>query len=456
MRVLLLSHTTGYQLRAFNDAAEKLGVDLVFATDRCDKLDDPWQDRAVAVRFHALNESVHAIVERHLRQPVDGVIAVGDRPVILAARSAAALGLPFHSVSGAVASADKRRSRAALAAAGLPAPSFSVFSAAASDHLGPPTSDLRPASPDRRPPTAVRRPAPHDLRFPVVLKPVGLSGSRGVIRANDAEEFAAAFERIRALLARTDIRAARTGLEDQIVVERYIDGREFAIEGVVTRGLLSVFAIFDKPDPLDGPFFEETIYVTPSSLDGNQQARLIDHVARGAQAVGLSHGPIHAECRMTADGRIYVLEIAGRPIGGLCSHVLTLQRPGLSKVPASQRDDRQSASLEEVLLRHAVGEPIGQWAREAAAAAVMMIPIPARGILKAVSGEDAARRVSGVTGVRVTAKIGQLLELLPEAGSYLGFIFARGDSAPDAERAVRDAHGRLTFEIARDIAVGRV
>ena len=434
VRVLLLSHTTGYQLRAFNDAADKLGVDLMFATDRCDKLDDPWQDRAVAVRFHALNESVHAIVERHLRQPVDGVIAVGDRPVILAARAAAALGLPFHSVSGAVASADKRRSRAALAAAGLPAPNFSVLSASSSD---------------------LRLPPP-DVRFPVVLKPVGLSGSRGVIRANDAEEFAAAFERIRALLARPDIRAARTGLEDQVVVERYIDGREFAIEGLVTRGVLSVFSIFDKPDPLDGPFFEETIYVTPSSLDGNQQARLIDHVARGAHAVGLSHGPIHAECRMTADGRIYVLEIAGRPIGGLCSHVLTLQRPGLFKVAASERDDRQSASLEELLLRHAVGEPIGDWVREAAAAAVMMIPIPARGTLKAVGGEDAARRVPGVTDVRVTAKIGQLLEPLPEAGSYLGFIFARGGSAVDAERAVRDAHGKMTFEIAREIAVGRV
>jgi biotin carboxylase len=441
VRVLLLSHTTGYQLRAFNDAAERLGVDLVFATDRCDKLDDPWQDRAVAIRFHALNESVHAIVERHVRQPIDGVIAVGDRPVTLAARAAAALGLPFHSVPGAVASADKRRSRAALAAAGLPAPNFSVFSASTPNPYLP-TSGLRP-------PTS-------DVRFPVVLKPVGLSGSRGVIRANDAEEFTAALDRIRALLTRPDIRAARTGLEDQIVVEHFIDGREFAVEGVVTRGLLQVFAIFDKPDPLDGPFFEETIYVTPSSLDGDEQARLIDHVARGARAVGLSHGPIHAECRMTVDGRIYVLEIAGRPIGGLCSHVLTLQRPGLLKVPASQRDEQQSASLEEVLLRHSMGEPIGEWMREGVAAAVMMIPIPARGILRAVSGEEAARRVPGVTNVRVTAKIGQLLEPLPEAGSYLGFIFARGASAPDAERAVRDAHQSLTFEIAREIAVERI
>jgi len=296
--------------------------------------------------------------------------------------------------------------------------------------------------------------------YPCVLKPVGLSGSRGVIRANDEAEFIAAFDRIRALLARGQIRAARTGLADQILVERYIDGREFAIEGVLTHGLLRVFAIFDKPDPLEGPFFEETIYVTPSSLDGDLQARVIDHVARGAQALGLSHGPIHAECRVTAEGQVYVLEIAGRPIGGLCSRVLTLEPTSALRPPTSDFTPPPSAlrppvSLEEVLLRHAIGESADDWMREARGAAVMMIPIPARGLLKGVAGEDAARAVPGVTDMRVTAKVGQLLEPLPEAGSYLGFIFASGGTAADSERAVRAAHGKLTFEIAREIAVGQ-
>jgi len=432
MRVLILSHTTGYQLRAFNDAAEKLGVELVFATDRCHKLDDPWQDRAVPVRFHALNESVHAIVERHLRRPVNGVIAVGDRPVVLAARAADALGLRWHSVAGAVASGDKRRSRTAMAAAGLPSPDFCVLSVSA-------VPDLRAA--------------PSNLRFPCVLKPVGLSGSRGVIRAENAIEFRAAFERIRALLARPQVRSARTGLEDYVLVERYVDGREFAVEGVVTHGVLRVFAIFDKPYPLEGPFFEETIYVTPSSLNADMQARVIDHVARGARALGLRHGPIHAECRLTSAGEVYVLEIAGRPIGGLCSQVLTLSRSEDARGPESSKPCAPNASLEEVLLRHAVGESIDAWHRETQGAAVMMIPIPERGQLKGVAGEDAARAVPGIISLRITAKVGQLLEPLPEAGSYLGFVFARGKAAADAERAVRDAHAKLTFDIAREIVV---
>jgi biotin carboxylase len=424
-RVLVLSHTTGYQLRAFNDAAEKLGVELVFATDRCHKLDDPWQDRAVAVRFHELDKSVRAIVERDRRQPVDGVIAVGDRPVVLAARAADALGLPWHSVRGALASSDKRRSRTALRIAGVPSPDF----------VSVPVSESAAV--------AARR---WEL-YPCVLKPVGLSGSRGVIRANNRQEFIAAFDRIGALLARSEVRAARAGLEGAILIERYIDGREFAVEGVLTQGRLHVFAIFDKPDPLEGPFFEETIYVTPSSLHDDLQARVVDHVARGAHALGLSCGPIHGECRITADGEIYMLEIAGRPIGGLCSRVLTFEGPPPPLRPSPP------ASLEEVLLRHAIGESAEDWSREAPGAAVMMIPIPARGTLKSVSGEEAARAVRGVTEVRITAKLGQLLEPLPEAGSYLGFIFARGDTAAIAERAVRDAHHQLTVEIAREITV---
>lgn len=430
-RVLVLSHTTGYQLRAFNDAAEQIGIELVFATDRCHKLDDPWQDRAVPVRFHELRASVNAIVERHQQQRLDGLVAVGDRPVVLAASAANAIGIPWHPVPGALASSDKRRSRAALAAAGLPSPQFTMLDprVSADDSAGTINDE--------------------GFEFPIVLKPVGLSGSRGVIRANDERECAAAVTRIRALLSRPAVRAARTGLEDLILVERYIDGREFAVEGVLTRGVLRVFALFDKPDPLEGPFFEETIYVTPAAVDPALQSRIVDHIARGAAALGLRHGPIHAECRVTARGDVFVLEIAARPIGGLCSRVLALVRTDASAAGNPER------SLEEVLLRHAVGESPDAWVRVPHAAAVMMIPIPARGLLKGVDGARNARAVPGVTDVWITAKVGQLLETLPEAGSYLGFIFARASTAPEAERAVREAHGKLNVEIAREIAVNR-
>lgn len=419
-RVLVLSHTTGYQLRAFNDAAAALGIELVFATDRCHALDDPWQDRAVAVRFHDLDASVAAIVERARGDPIAGVIAVGDRPVILAARAAEALGIPWHSVAGAIASTDKGRSRSLIAAAGLPSPRFRMLDAGFT---------IRDSG------SAIRDEGFEG--FPCVLKPRGLSGSRGVIRADDPREFEAAVQRIRALLARPAVRAARTGLEDEILVEDYIPGREYALEGVLTGGALRVFAIFDKPDALDGPFFEETLYVTPSRLPAPAQGRIVDHVKRASAALGLSHGPIHAECRVTPDGTIYVLEIAARPIGGLCSRVLTFG----------------SRPLEDVLLRHAIGDAIAGYTREPDAAAVMMIPIPSRGLYKGVRGEIEARAVPGVSGVQITAKAGQLLEPLPEAGSYLGFIFARGGTPQAAEASARAAHAQLTFDIASEIAV---
>jgi len=415
-RVLVLSHTTGYQLRAFNDAAQTLGVELAFATDRCHHLDDPWQDRAIPVRFFDVDASVTAIVRYAQEFPIDGLIAVGDQPVVLAARAADTLGLTWHSPAGARASSDKRRSRAALAASGLPSPAFAVV------------------------PAGVARMAEiYVPGYPCVLKPLGLSGSRGVIRVNDEQEFVAAFARINALLARPQIRASRTGLENQILVEQYIDGREFAVEGVMTHGAFRAFAIFDKPDPLEGPFFEETIYVTPSRLPADLQQRVIGHVQGAATALGLHHGPVHAECRVTRGGDVFVLEIAARPIGGLCSRVLAFS---------------PDASLENVLLQHALGAPVDGYARESLAAAVMMIPIPQRGMFKGVSGEERARAVPGVSEVHITAKHGQLIEPLPEAGSYLGFIFARGATPQDAEAVVRAAHRELQFDIAKPIAVG--
>ena len=478
-RVLVVSHTTGYQLRAFNDAAEQLGIELVFATDRCHRLDDPWQDRAVAVRFHEIDASVAAIAARARQTPVDGVIAVGDRPVFLAARAAETLGIRWHSVEGALASTDKRRSRTLLAAAGLPSPRFEVLDASSASasaasasaasapdlgpgtsdsgpgtsdaglgtsDLGPGTSDAGPGTSDAGPGTSDAGPRPPDVGFPCVLKPVGLSGSRGVIRAGDRREFETAYARIRALLARPEIRAVRAGLEDDILVEEYIDGREFALEGVMTDGRLQVLALFDKPDPLEGPFFEETIYVTPSRLTTSFQARVAGTIQHAATVLGLRHGPLHAECRVTSSGAIYVLEAAARPIGGLCSRVLSFEE-------AVDGGHAPRGSLEHVLLRHALGEPVDRVRRETAGAAVMMVPIPRRGMLRGVSGEEAAREVDGVTEIRITAKLGQILEPLPEAGSYLGFIFARGETARDAEAAVRGAHARLHFDISKEIAV---
>ncbi len=450
-RVLLLSATTGYQLRAFNEAAGRLGVTLTFATDRCHMLDDPWRDAAVPVRFYDEAASLQALAEAAVGEPFAGILAVGDRPAVLAALTAERLGLAGNSPAAARACANKRLSREAIASAGLPAPWFYTVPAGSS-----------PAA------------AASDARFPCVLKPLAMAGSRGVIRADDERQFTDAFKSLQSLLARPQIKAERNPAHETLLVEGYIPGREFALEGILDRGVFRPLALFDKPDPLDGPFFEETIYVTPPRLSESDQESIVHTIAAAARAIGLTHGPIHAECRVNERG-VYVLEVAARPIGGLCAKVLKFEkvrerlRPeraagGKSGAagpasesergwgPASRKDDAL-VSLEELLLRHAIGEPIDGYTRETAAAAVMMIPIPRRGVLKGVDGLDEAAAIGGVEEVTITAKTDQLLQPLPEGASYLGFIFARRASSDEAVAAVREAHAHLSFDIEKPIAV---
>lgn len=418
MRVLVLSTTTGYQLRSFGDSAERMGIDLTFATDRCRHLDDPWRDAAVPVRFHEEDASLRAIVDAAASRPVDGVIAVGDRPVVLAARAAQALGLRGNPPEAAAASVNKKLARARFAQAGLPVPWF--FEA---------------------PPEPAIADSPR-VQFPCVIKPLGMSGSRGVMRADAPGELRTAIARLRALLERKDVRVLRSGLEDAMLVEGFIEGREFAVEGAMIDGVLQPFAIFDKPDPLDGPFFEETIYVTPSHLSQAQQAAMIAHVQRAASALGLITGPIHAECRVGSAG-VFILEVAPRPIGGLCSKVLRF----------SAADETMTVPLEEVLLRHAVGEDITRYKRERPAAGVMMIPIPKRGMLRRVDGIERAAEAPNVEEVHISAKTDQLLEPLPEGASYLGFIFARASEREAVVHALKRAHAALHFDIASPLPV---
>jgi len=405
-RVLVLATTTGYQTRSFGEAAARLGVELVFATDRCHLIDDPWQDGAVAIRFYDEDASVAAIVDSTRTRPIDGILTVGDRPTVIAARVARALGLPGNPPDAAAAAKHKRLTRERLRAAGL---------------LQPRASSVQPRA------------------FPVVVKPVALSGSRGVMRANDQRDLDAAIERLRALLQSPDIRAERNEAHDEILVEEFIPGHEYALDGVLHRGELDVFALFDKPDPLDGPFFEETIYVT---TDDHRDA-IVGAVRDAAHALGLHHGPIHAEVRVNDTG-VYVLEVAARPIGGLCARAIRFFRTANpeSRIP-----------LEELLLRHARGEDVREWRRESDASGVMMIPIPRRGILRGVSGIDEAARVAHVDEVRITAKMEQLLIPLPEGASYLGFIFARAARADDVLHALRTSHAALRFAIDAELPV---
>ncbi len=429
-RVLLLATTTGYQTRAFGEAAERLGIELVFATDCCHMIDDPWRDQAIPIRFHDEAAAVTDIVLSARSRPLDGILVVGDRPTVIGARVGQALGRPGHPPESVAIAKNKQLMRERLHRAGLPVPAFV-----------PTTIGVDPAGLARA------------LRYPVVVKPVALSGSRGVMRADDPEGFVTAFNRLRTLLQSADIRAERSGAHDVVLIEDFIPGREYALEGLLHHGVLHVLALFDKPDPLDGPFFEETIYITPSVAEPDEQAAIVEAVTRAAEAIGLTHGPVHAECRLNpSTGRgpanVFVLEVAARPIGGLCARALRFEKRGRKSFASDP-----PIPLEELLLRHSLGESPEEWGRESFASGVMMIPIPRRGVFRHADGMEAARGVAGIGDIRMTAKADQLLVPLPEGASYLGFIFARGDRPGGVDRALRAAHAHLSFAIDPEIPV---
>ncbi len=403
--LLLVASKTGYQTREFATRARALGYHIQLATDRCNHLDDPWGDQAIPLRFERPEKAAESLGGRAF----DGIVAVGDRPAQIAAAIAAKLNIPFHPGCAVAASRNKFEARRLFAAAGLPVPPYRRFPL------------------DAHPGDAARQ-----VEYPCVLKPLGLSASRGVIRADSVEQFVAAFDRIRALLKQPEIQRMRDEQDRFLLVEEFIPGQEFAVEGIMSGGRLDILAIFDKPDPLDGPFFEETIYVTPSRADAPRQEAIRRATEVAVRALGLRHGPVHAEMRVNERG-VWMLEVAARPIGGLCAAAL--------KFSGGQR-------LEDVILRHAAGDYERPPELADPARGVMMIPIPREGVYAGVRGVTDAANVSGIEEVVVTAKEGQRLVPLPEGSSYLGFIFARGASPAEVEQSLRSAHACLDFEIA--------
>ena len=402
-RVLLLLPTTGYRNKDFLAAAEKLGVEIVAAANYCHQLAPSWGLAPImALHFDRPEEAADTVL-REIGGKPDAVLAVDDSGVELAALLAERLCLPGNPARAVRLVRDKLAFRRLLKEHEFPCPEF---------HHLPDDADPGKLAPE--------------LRFPVVVKARRLSGSRGVIRADDSEALARAVSWVRAIQSRADRDAQELGL----VIEDFIPGREYALEGTLQSGELTTLALFDKPDPLDGPCFEETLYVTPSRLPRESRDLIRQEVARACGAAGLASGPVHAEARVNDQGA-WILEIAARSIGGLCGRTLT---------------HSLGMSLEELILRQALAEPLPAGG-EGGAAGVMMIPIPRRGIYRGLEGLAAAQSVPGVTGVSITAEPGQILAPPPDGASYLGFIFARAARPEDAEHALRIAHRRLRFDI---------
>jgi biotin carboxylase len=407
-RVLLLMTVTSYKAGAFLEAARRLGVAVTVGSDRPQTLADLNPAGSLTLDFADSEGSVHAIEAFARLHPVHAVVAADDDGTLLAALAAETLGLAAHPPDAVRAAGDKLLTRQRLEAAGLPTPWFERLAL------------------DEDPEAVAER-----MRYPCVLKPLALAGSRGVMRADGPPGFADCFRRLAVLLGRSDARRADRGAGGALLVEGYIPGREVAIEGLLTRGRLRVLAIFDKPDVLEGPFFEETIYVTPTRIGLDERRAVVEGAQAAIRALGLDHGPVHAELRLNERGA-WALEIAPRTIGGLCSRALRF-------------DD--GVSLEELVLRHALGRETATFERERQASGVMMIPIPARGRLEGVRGVEEAREVPGVTEVRIGIPPGQWIEPLPEGSRFLGFIFARAADARDVESALREAHRKLSFDI---------
>ena len=406
-RLLLLIPTTTYRTKAFLDAARALGVEVVVASERSNTLQEAFPEGLLTLNFLKPDVAAREVVGFARRYPFDAVVPVDDLTTVVGAAIAEALGLPSNSVESAAAARNKAVMRQCLRGAEVRQPDFALLSI-----------DDDPGA------------AASQAEYPCVVKPTILAGSRGVIRADDPGQFTAAFRRLEAILRTPEVSALGEEAR-QVLVERFVPGLEVALEGLLVKGALRVLALFDKPDPLDGPFFEETIYVTPSRLPTGMQEAIADCTARAARTLGLREGPVHAELRVNEAGP-WIIEIAARSIGGLCSRVLRFGT---------------GMSLEELILRHGLSMEIPSFERERQPAGVMMIPIPRAGVLEEVRGQAEALAVPGIEEIAITAHSGQELVPLPEGWQYLGFIFARAGTPEGVEAALREAHRRLEFVI---------
>ena len=396
-RVVLLIPSATYRATDFVTAATALGLDLIVASDRRSTLHAVMGERAQVVPLDRPEQAADQLVALHERLPFDAVLGVDDQGVLAAGEVAERLGLPHAPTAAVAATRDKHALRERLSAAGMTQPSFSLTGddeavAAAVEAIGP----------------------------PCVLKPLHLSASRGVIRADSVTEALSVTGRIRDLAGSPDI-----------LVETYVEGIEVAVEALISDGTTHILAIFDKPDPLEGPYFEETIYVTPSRLPSGTQRRITDELDRSVDALGLNEGPVHAEFRINGD-EIVTLELAARSIGGLCSRALRFG---------------SGVSLEELILRHALGLGVDDRRLDHGASGVMMIPIPKRGTLVGVENLEAARSVDGIEGLEITIPRGQSVVPLPEGDRYLGFLFASGEEPDYVEASLRRAHSVLDIQI---------
>lgn len=404
-RVLVIAPHGSYRTAAFIHAANKLNIDVLIASQGEYSIVSDYV-QGLHIDFSNESSCIETIVAEAGQRAFSGIIGTDDTTIELAAKAAEKLSLPHNDPHAVKVAQRKDLARFSLEKSNVRIPKFDLL------------TTTKPLSEQ-----AVK------VKFPAVIKPVALSASRGVIRVNDQIELQQAVERIKKMLL--EERQIDESVREILLLEEFISGKEVAIEGMLHNGDLDVLAIFDKPDPLDGPFFEETYYITPTSFSEKVQLEIKKTVLQSCHSYGLSEGPIHAECRINEKG-VWILEVAARTIGGMCGRLLSLGT---------------GHSLEELVLLHAMGQRVEMKTLESTAG-VLMIPIPGAGILKRVEGLLEAQRVPFITDLSIEVREGYELVPLPEGNSYLGFIFAEAPTVEETEQALRDAHDRLNIVIA--------
>ena len=400
-RILLISEPNGYRLAPYIAAAKKMDLDTLVASCGRFSLTSEVVD-GLHVDLNNTESSLNTILNHAKKNPFAGVIGCDDSTVELAAIVARELGVTHNSPAAARLTRRKDLARSHLAKFGCRVPRHWLIN--------------------------LREPLEEQLKqvdFPCVLKPLALSASRGVIRANGAQEFIEACKRIAQILEAIENPVER----NHLLAESYIDGIEIAFEGFLDNGKLTTLAIFDKPDPLIGPYFEETIYVMPSKLDRRQHRQVIEEITKACQAYDLTTGPIHAELRIDHSSA-WILEVAARTIGGDCARSL----------------DDDSFNLEELIVSLAIGKQY-DLALPVEARGVMMIPIPKRGVLRRVEGLSEAIKIPHIENIEITTRSGNELIPLPEGNQYPGFIFARAETSDEVVTALRAAHEKLNFVV---------
>lgn len=404
-RVLVIAPHSSYRTAAYIQAAQSLACEVLIASEGEYSIVSDFA-KGLHIRFDEPENAFHTIITAAQDKPFSGVIGTDDSCLELAARVARYFNLPHNPPESVRLAGRKDLARKCLQQAQVTIPGFREISL---------NQDIS---------TQVT-----NVDYPVVVKPVALSGSRGVIRANDQQELFAAIERVTIMLEKEQ--QLDTGLRQKLLIEQYIPGGEVAVEGMLHRGQLEILTIFDKPDPLEGPFFEESYYVTPSRHLPEIQQQLYNVVQQACHAYGLNEGPVHAECRINDQG-VYILEVAARTIGGLCARLLTFGT---------------GHTLEQLVLAQAMGKCL-QTEEKRHASGVLMIPIPQAGVFKRVEGLLEAQRVPGIVDIDIQIREGYELVPLPEGASYLGFIFATADTPAEVETALRNAHACLNIVVA--------